>query len=720
MPNERRLKAKIELIEKTAEDVRPNMAVYIVDRGLKIIEKIPVSEAGDFDFPEALPREAARVILGPLAENLEEIPREEQIAWRAADFVSIVRDKKLLELAKRDWSKWLYRKYCVSGHIKKCYPVFCDFPPLFETPKQFKKAKAPDAAKEMLDLSKLLPENLGKCFRRCKTICEGSVEVYRRTCCCPPFIVYDPRIPGIIAELEKKVARIPDINDIQWPPRPEPDPFPLEKLPFYQDGVLDMTMINARQDLSMLRKLLPHEQVEYLKPRHYLWCGCSRPVKVAEGFIRGAGEFHVCWSERLRLMLIHCHDEYSFIIKQNIDGDTVTIYNGLKAHKWHHYGDHANLITYCRKAITCSHAEFEGTGAFAVLDSIGSTPSYRLHTPNATGWDRVAAPGAADGLVDVEAIGPNCNWGGGLSLLYHFAEDMRLIGAKYYRVSAVRTNGGAPIGTRHYLAPGLWQYWEKAGADIVQKSIALGPHTVGSQENLYDIPYDFDREWRDLQYHAYLDTTNLALFPEGAGRYLITLEVFNAAGQLLRPMASPDPGGSMAANFTYRRWTQPDWVTQNVPFAGLTHMIWWDNQAAVADIVDLRLNGVQNTAQCQFISETPPNPNSEFSTGYRAYHPDPLFLWKHELWWSRGLNGDTGVLTTPYPSTANVGVLPNPPQESDRKKFSVMLHDSVSGVNFPKCTFSVNLHVHVKTWNGSVRLDYLDRYDQASFALQQS
>lgn len=719
MPNDQRIQAKLELMERASAEAYPNITVYIVDRAAKIIEKIPVDKEGAFAISEKLPTGATRVIIGPTADTLSEIPGEEQLVYRAADFTDIVRNKKIVELSKRDWSKWLYHKYCVSGQIKKCYPVYCDFPQLFETPKPFNKFREHGVSGDISDLSRLLPENMGNCLRRCRTICEGAVEVYRRQCCCPPLVIYDARIRDIITNLERKVEKIPNISEMKLPPRPQPDPSPLERLPFFSDGVLEMPIVNAKHDLQMLRTLSPQEQVEYLKPRHYLWCGCSRPVKVAEGFIRSDGEFHICWTERLRLMLKHCHDEYTFVVKQNIDGATVIIYNGIKAHKWFHYGDYAELTTYLSKAIVCKHAEFEGTGAFAVLDSIGTTPSYKLHTPNQAGWDSVMAPGINDGLVDVNAIGNNCNWGGTLRFFYHFSEKMKGKGAKYYRVSAIRSNGGLPTGKRIFLTAPLWQYWEKVGADIVQKSVSLGPESKNGQENLYIIPFDDDREWRDLQYHAILDSGNSNLFPDGPGQYLITLEIFNAAGQLLRPLTAADPGSSVAADFMYRRWIQPDWVTQDVPFAALTHMVWWDNRAAEGEIVDLRLDGVPNTSQCQFISALPPSSDSRFSAGYRAYHPNPLFLWKHELWWHRGLKGDTGALTSPYPSTANVGVPPAPPQESNAPKFSVMLHDSVSGMDFPKCTFSVNLHVHVKTWDGTARLDYLDRYDQASFALQQ-
>ncbi len=37
-----------------------------------------------------------------------------------------------------------------------------------------------------------------------------------------------------------------------------------------------------------------------------------------------------------------------------------------------------------------------------------------------------------------------------------------------------------------------------------------------------------------------------------------------------------------------------------------------------------------------------------------------------------------------------------------------------------RCSFSINLNMYVKTWNGSGRLNGLDDYDQAAFALEQT
>ena len=42
----------------------------------------------------------------------------------------------------------------------------------------------------------------------------------------------------------------------------------------------------------------------------------------------------------------------------------------------------------------------------------------------------------------------------------------------------------------------------------------------------------------------------------------------------------------------------------------------------------------------------------------------------------------------------------------------------LDGLSNPKCSFSANLHVNVKTFNGIGTLDGLDAWDQAAFALE--
>lgn len=245
-----------------------------------------------------------------------------------------------------------------------------------------------------------------------------------------------------------------------------------------------------------------------------------RLKKVALGFIQPNGDFSICWNEARRFFVINCHDEYAYVVKQIVDGDTVTIYNGLAANKWFHSNDDAKLESYHSRARSCGHTPPPGVGAFVLLQDIGTTGSWNLKTPNATGWDRVAVPLYNDGLAYPAANAAAAkgqyrdrNWGGTLRLRYHFSDEMKGVGAKFYRVSVVAANSnGDPVGDRAYLAPGQWQYYEIVDDILYNRTVSLGPHTEGGQFNLYEIPYDDDpsRDWHNGLYHALLNTNNFA------------------------------------------------------------------------------------------------------------------------------------------------------------------------------------------------------------------
>jgi hypothetical protein len=712
------LQAKIELIDLTAEDERPEMVVYAIDRTFKVIEKSKVGARGQFSLSEKALDRAQMVAIGPAVRDLSQVERRNLMVFRADRFRDQIQERNVFEIPKKSWYGWLHVRRCISGSVSHCYPLPSLITQLVQKaelklPLSLTKTQAQIACVEAtpltdVEIAQPLPLLLPY---YCEKVCDGLVEVYRRTCCCYPWVIFDPRIPELIRELEDLV---PEVPDIRWPPGPGPDPVPFREIPFFKDGALDERTLYARRDLQALRSLPPEQVPIYINARPYLFCTCGAPTKVAEGFIRPDGEFQICWWEWPHLMLIHCHEEYAFVVKQHIEGTTVVIYDGVAANQWFRYGEHAELVSYHPQAQGCRENDFPGEGAFALLQDIGLTGSWRLKTPDAMGWDRVNTPAYNDGLAfpaanPAAAKGKYLDrlWGGTLYLRYYFSEDMKGVDAKYYRVSVVAADGsGNPTGTRHYLAPRKWKYYEMVGTDIYVREMSLGPHTVGGHDDLFEIPYDADQTWLSGQYHADLSTSQFA-----DGRYLLTLEVFDGSGHWIRPTGTPDPGGSMPAPFTFRRWYQETGPTAEVPFAALTHMFWWDNRKAYAKIVDLRVDGVPNTAECQFLTG---KAATEFSIGYRAYHQNPLVLLDHRIWWRRGLGGPSGILTSPHPNPENVGVPPNLPHPSGTNTFGAML----AGLANPKCSFSVNLHVNVKTFNGIGTLNGLDAWDQAAFALE--
>ena len=131
----------------------------------------------------------------------------------------------------------------------------------------------------------------------------------------------------------------------------------------------------------------------------------------------------------------------------------------------------------------------------------------------------------------------------------------------------------------------------------------------------------------------------------------------------------------------------------------------------------LRKDGSPSGGQCQFLlGDKDPTTGSKFSADYRAYHENEMFIQQHNLWWKRGIGtalGTTGDMSPPAPSPRydNVGKPPAAAGTTPEVPFATMLGPE------EKCSFALNLHVDVKTTNGSGVLTYLNRDDQGAFAL---
>ena len=162
--------------------------------------------------------------------------------------------------------------------------------------------------------------------------------------------------------------------------------------------------------------------------------------------------------------------------------------------------------------------------------------------------------------------------------------------------------------------------------------------------------------------------------------------------------------------------------TDAVPFADAAHVFWADNTPVGGDLVDLRVDGVANGDQCQFLSGAA---DTEFSVGFRAYHVHGVdhsgtdadadsFMMNYDIRWFRGLNGGSGSLgAAPSAGNDHSDVGENgPPVASGSADFSTML--DLHG----RCAFSVRLRVHAKHFNGNSRISAYDFEETASFALE--
>jgi hypothetical protein len=669
---------------------RPELAVHAIDADGNVLDSAAVGADGSFSLDSAVAAKAHRVVVAAADADLTD--PSARVEFRPEAFANMVKAGDLI-LGPADWGRFLWRFQCVSATIRRCFPFWFIFDDLVRLPR--------------LDLGIQSPHIFWPPFR-CAPICEGTFEVYRRTCCCPPW----PPIPWPPEPWPPKIP-IPDPIPDPFPipfPEPDPPPFPRpgpgpDPAPFallervLTGGAIDTRKLNAPTDRLALTTLRGEALQQFIRFRPYLWCRCGAGTKVAEGFVGQGGAINACWREPFRFLLPGCHDEYAFVVKQNIAGVTVTIYDGPAAGQWFESGEEMALTSYHPRAIGCRESDPPpGDGAFVVLQDIGSTESHHLRTPMSDGADSTDTPSATlDGLLDVG--GTNYALGGDLYLRYHFSESMRGVGGRYYRVQVAPANLiGDPAGPWETLAVPTWKTWQSVGGNILPGAIALGPQVIGGEPDLFDIPYDTGvplgagEEWQDGQYHAVFSSA-----AKLQGRYLVRIEVFDAAGNRLDPAV---------AGFTFRRWDTPT-TTVEVPFQAMTHLFWVDNRTVTADIVDITGPGPAGGDCKFFVGGTGANVHIL----HKAFHPQPgtpSFMLSYSLVVNRGISG---TVVDSFSSAVEVGET-GPP--GDR---TISIGTLLGGEE--KCSFSVRLYVYAKVHNGSGRLSNLDGSDVSAFAAQQ-
>jgi hypothetical protein len=746
----------LELVGVQPGQERPPVVVQALGAENEVLHSQKIGTDGAFDIPPDVLKKARYIVFG--APKDDGIAADGSVRFRAREF-EVAAANRTLALAEGIWSRFRFQWQCVSGSVRVCRrrPIWFD--------ELITAAVAPARAAFSLQASALArvglstrTANLSASINdilawpvRCQPVCLGTIEVFRRTCCCWPIVIFDdPRIPDLIRDLEIIVEKLPRPPKGPIPP-PPPDPF---ATPMFKGGGLNEMAMNAAHDLTALRSISGEAAVQYINSRLYLLrhiCSCSRPAKVATGTILADGTFNICWIEGFRPLLSNCHDEYAYVVTQTIGGTTKTIYNGVTAGAWYHAGDHPVLTTYRPDAYSCNDT---GTGdgtAFVYLDQVDDINAYELNTPASTSWNSVDTPDDESGLMFPNPTGGHHlrNLGGHLELTYLFSDALKhpSVDARYYRIGVTKAGAdGNPTGTRRYYGEGAGfngagdvLAWLKAvvtatGVDTVPET--LGPVTVASEQFLYKIPYASDADWTgSVRYHALINTLNSNLsvppdleadFDEPASDHLITLEIFNSAGERLRPLgvpASGQAGTEVAKAFKFRRWFQPEGSpgddTVEVPFAALTHLFCWDNRAPRADITRLVKDGVASNEECQFLVGTN---DSTFGIEYRAYVPDERFQQNHSIGWVRGLNGTAangGVGSLSTVSPANVGEPPAAPGFSGTNTFETMLTriDPGGSAVLPRCAFAVTLTTRSKTIvSGSLSFPFAQ--ETAAFALE--
>ncbi len=753
--------ARVQLAGLKPEESPPAIAVYEVDVVGKPVRKLARIEKERLDVQAEWARLPA-IALGPDVQDLAQLTTESLVTFRPDATFPLWQERGLI-IGRDIWERFLFEFVCVNGTARKCRPWWWDILDRIDIVSGLNLSRnlALRSLAVRPDLHTILPLH-------CLPLCDGIVEIYERVCCC-----WRIRIPDLLDRLREVLENIPiPLPDPPpfpphppVPPGPGPDPLPFlptnlsrltERLelsalrptlrPQAQGDLrsqaaelrrrlatasVDMASVPAERlysDYLTLISLGAREAESYVMARPYLLpfiCTCS-VRKVGETPLQPGGRFDYCYLRPRRVSPsgLNCHTTFAFRVRQRIQGNWVTVYDGLSSQSWFALGESADLRTSNWRALVCGSSPGDappGEGLpFAMLEYIGSPGSRHSNYPTQNGLTRVAPLSASSGTITT-SYAPDCPWGASLGIRLWFSPELEPI-ARYYRLSVVPVDSsGAPSGSVTILDSAVvWNRFVFVGGEWkpTADTLTASPADVGGQVGLNRIPYwSGGNYWLSGQYHQVWNTNLFA-----AGRHMLVLELFDASGNRIKPSAAPagDPG--TARNFQFRRWRQGDPnSTDNVPFADAVSVFWVDNTPVQGDIVDIRRNGIPSTEECQFISGPE---GTTVSIGFRAYHPHGVsnptntFMMSYSLTWKRGLNGPSGTFAA---GTADVGEPPAAPQQSGAVTVGQLLG---AWPGFPtthtRCTFAASLHVRAKHFTGSGRIQAYDYYEQASFAAEKT
>jgi hypothetical protein len=343
-------KLKLRLVDAPEDAEAPKLAVYAVDRAGETVHRSEVSASGEAKVPASALQKSEQVLVGPVAKDASALDRSELLSFHAAHIQDVIAQGAELEIPI---GRLIGFQRCVDGSVQRCIPYPWLVDSLFARASSAKLAveKTELARGPLVDVAKAHDSIIARppfppLFPLCTRVCDGLVLVYRRTCCCEPWIIEDPRLPDLIDRLKQLLHERPPIK---WPPGPDPgplvnlhvgpgpDPSPIDNLPFFNGATLDEASLHVEQDVHRLENLSASEVADYVSERAYLhpfWCHCGAAQLVGEGPIHPDGTFRICWREPIIRLRPWCHDEYAFVVRQLINGVTVTIYDGLGGHQW--------------------------------------------------------------------------------------------------------------------------------------------------------------------------------------------------------------------------------------------------------------------------------------------------------------------------------------------------------------------------------------------------
>jgi hypothetical protein len=403
-----------------------------------------------------------------------------------------------------------------------------------------------------------------------------------------------------------------------------------------------------------------------------------------------------------------------FKVRQTISGTERVIYARypvLCNTYWNHpSGDPVSLLTYDSEALVCeSNHDTDEPGIYVMPMGIGDDGWYQIEQAHLKPGD---IAGADRGLY-----GGSDPYGTRLDIRMQFHDSLKSIGVEYYRWSI------APADTMawsHLNETISHRYLTQIGSDFFIVPETLGPDNVGGKPSLFKVP-DPAKDWIALNRNdrafavwntAVWDATQNRYVPQVAdGRYVLRLEMFDAAGNNLNPTAA---GAGWMFFLPTAAAVGGVWPVDNAPHVqadGSVHFnLWVDNTDTTADIQSVGLSGTP-TGDCQFM-EYEDDATDTVEVTYVAYHklpPQRDFLASYSLSVKRGVSGTTvdGMTQTVPAQTPTVR----------SNTVSHLLREVGGKGPYPRCAFAVELHAYPRTRDGYSRIRQYESHDTSAFAL---
>ena len=182
---------KLEFADLQKGEDAPRVAVEILDRAGEAIHRAQASPTGEVSLPKEVLAKAHKLLIVDAEGG--DAPRQLMVL-RAAEVQQLIERDEALVLSRDRWGSLIGFRTCVEGSVSHCtlFPYLVD-ELLLST--SFDRIAFPGPARPP--------------FRpRCEMVCDGEVIVYRRTCCCWPWVLEDPRLHDQVAAPSAAARRL--------------------------------------------------------------------------------------------------------------------------------------------------------------------------------------------------------------------------------------------------------------------------------------------------------------------------------------------------------------------------------------------------------------------------------------------------------------------------------------------------------------------------------